>query len=483
MKIGVNTWVWVAPLTTEDIKKVVPHVAEAGFDWIEFPLEEIGGFDYHQAAAIVKDHGLGISACVAMGPDRDLIHEDPAIRASGMQYLHDAIDATQALGATNLVGPIYATVGRTWQQPPEERVRDLDILVDNLAILSVYAADHGVKMGIEPLNRFETSFQDSFELEAAAYRVDRLLGIRLVPVTVLREVKGERGSVQLWIEDAVNLEELMASGAECRNVDLLLERLMLMYVLDAVIYNIDRNVKNWLVDPDSRRLFLIDHSRSFRTSSQVPESFLGKRVWLKSGGYIVIDQTEALTSIDVNTGKYVGKASLEDTIFKTNIEAVKEIAYQIRLRNLGGIIIIDFIDMEKEENRHKLFSVFQEAMSKDRAKCTILEVSELGLIQMTRKRVRESLERILCEPCQYCDGKGVVKSPTTVCFEIFLELRRIGLAKKNCKIMITTNPQVADLIYDDEREGIEQIEREHGFKVIVKADKNFHQEYYDVATL
>jgi ribonuclease G len=215
---------------------------------------------------------------------------------------------------------------------------------------------------------------------------------------------------------------------------------------------------------------------------EIPKA-LGKRVWLKSGGYIVIDQTEALNSIDVNTGKYVGKASLEDTIFKTNIEAVKEIAYQIRLRNLGGIIIIDFIDMEKEENRHKLFSVFQEAMSKDRAKCTILEVSELGLIQMTRKRVRESLERILCEPCQYCDGKGVVKSPTTICFEIFQELRRIGLAKKNCKIMVTANPQVADLIYDDEREGIEQIERENGFKVIVKADRNFHQEYYDVATL
>lgn len=210
---------------------------------------------------------------------------------------------------------------------------------------------------------------------------------------------------------------------------------------------------------------------------------LGKRVWLKSGGYIILDQTEALNSIDVNTGKYVGKSSLEDTIFKTNIEAVKEIAYQIRLRNLGGIIIIDFIDMEKEENRHKLFSIFQEAMNKDRAKCTILEVSELGLIQMTRKRVRESLERILCEPCQYCDGKGYVKSPTTICFEIFTELRRIALAKKKCKIMITANPQVADLIYDDEREGIEEIERENGFKIIVKADRNFHQEFYEVTTL
>ncbi|MBL7048485.1 MAG: Rne/Rng family ribonuclease [Nitrospira sp.] len=215
---------------------------------------------------------------------------------------------------------------------------------------------------------------------------------------------------------------------------------------------------------------------------EIPKA-LGKRVWLKSGGYIVIDQTEALNSIDVNTGKFVGKASLEDTIFKTNMEAVKEVAYQIRLRNLGGIIVIDFIDMEKEENRAKLFSVFQEAMSKDRAKCTILEVSELGLIQMTRKRVRESLERVLCEQCAYCDGKGFVKSATTVCFEIFMELRRIGISRSNCKIMITAHPQVADLIYDDEREGIENIEREHGFKVIIKADKSFHQEYYEVVTL
>jgi len=221
---------------------------------------------------------------------------------------------------------------------------------------------------------------------------------------------------------------------------------------------------------------------AFGIEIEIPKA-LGKRVWLKSGGYIVIDQTEALTSIDVNTGKYVGKASLEDTIFKTNLEAVKEIAYQIRLRNLGGIIIIDFIDMEKEENRKKLFTVFFEAMAKDRAKTTILEVSELGLIQMTRKRVRESLQRVLCEPCHYCDGKGFVKSPTTVCYEIFTELRRIALTKKNCKIMVTAHPYVADLIYEDEREGLEAIEKENGFKIILKAESNFHQEYFEVATL
>ena len=158
MKIGVNTWVWVAPLTDSDVKELVPKVAQAGFDWIEFPLEEIGGFDYEAARAIVRDHGLGVSGCVAMGPDRDLIHEDAAIRENGMRYIHDAINATEALGATNLVGPIYSAVGRTWQQSAEDRARDLDTLVANLIKLCSYAGEHGVVLGIEPLNRFETSF-------------------------------------------------------------------------------------------------------------------------------------------------------------------------------------------------------------------------------------------------------------------------------------------------------------------------------------
>ncbi len=215
---------------------------------------------------------------------------------------------------------------------------------------------------------------------------------------------------------------------------------------------------------------------------EIPKT-LGKRVWLKSGGYIVIDQTEALTSIDVNTGKFVGKATLEDTLLKTNLEAVKEIAYQIRLRNLGGIIIIDFIDMEKEENKKKLFTAFQEAMNKDRVKSTILQVSELGLIQMTRKRVRESLGRTLCETCSYCDGRGFIKSAITVCYEIFRELRKIGIKRMNGKILITAHPLITDLLYEEEREGLEEIEKQCGFKCIVKADKNSHQEYYEVVQL
>lgn len=209
---------------------------------------------------------------------------------------------------------------------------------------------------------------------------------------------------------------------------------------------------------------------------------LGRRVWLKSGGYIVTDQTEAMTVIDVNTGKFVGKEDLEDTILKTNLEAVKEVAYQIRLRNLGGIIIIDFIDMENLENREKVFNAFSEAMKKDKAKNTILHISELGLIQMTRKRVRESLGRTLCEACPYCEGKGFVKSPRTLCYEIFRKITKMARHGGD-KIIVTANPSVAEILSDDERSGLEDIESKYGVKIIVKEDSSLHQENYEIVQL
>jgi len=209
---------------------------------------------------------------------------------------------------------------------------------------------------------------------------------------------------------------------------------------------------------------------------------LGRKVWLKSGGYIVIDQTEAMTVIDVNTGKFVGKEELEDTILKTNLEAVKEIAYQIRLRNLGGIIIVDFIDMEKYENRDRVFNAFVEAMKKDRAKNTISHISELGLIQMTRKRVRESLGRTLCETCPYCEGKGFVKSPRTLCYEIFRKVTRLAKHGSD-KIIVTAHPSVAELLSDEERAGIEDIENKYSVKVTIRESRNLHQENYEVTAL
>ncbi len=209
---------------------------------------------------------------------------------------------------------------------------------------------------------------------------------------------------------------------------------------------------------------------------------LGRKVWLKSGGYIVVDQTEAMSVIDVNTGKYVGKQDLEDTILRTNLEAVKEIAYQIRLRNLGGIIIVDFIDMEKLENRQKVFCALQEAMKKDRTRSTISQITELGLIQMTRKRVRESLLRTLLEPCPYCEGRGTIKSVTTLCYEIFRKTER--LARHGSKhVVITAHPSVAEILMDEERQWLEEIENTYGMKVTINENPALHQENYEITAL
>jgi ribonuclease G len=207
---------------------------------------------------------------------------------------------------------------------------------------------------------------------------------------------------------------------------------------------------------------------------------LGRKVWLKSGGYIIIDQAEALTAIDVNTGRYVGKRNLEDTILRTNLEAAREIAYQLRLRNCGGIIIIDFIDMEKELNREKVFQGFTEALKKDRAKTNILKISDFGLVEMTRKRVRESIVQMLCQPCSYCDGKGYVKSKTTVTYDVYRQLEREAVEIEYKNIVIYTHPDIADILYSDGQETLSSLEKRYKKKITVKSDPNFHIEQFEI---
>jgi D-psicose/D-tagatose/L-ribulose 3-epimerase len=158
MRFGVNTWVWVSPLNDETLAQLAPQIAEIGFDWIELPIESPGDFDYQRAAAIVREYGFGVSMGAAMSPDRDLIHPDVEIRANGAAYVRHCIEACQTLGATNLIGPMYSAVGRTWQMSADERERDIELLVGQLRELAAYAGEHGVTLCIEPLNRFETSF-------------------------------------------------------------------------------------------------------------------------------------------------------------------------------------------------------------------------------------------------------------------------------------------------------------------------------------
>ncbi|MBR9982303.1 MAG: Rne/Rng family ribonuclease [Desulfatitalea sp.] len=207
---------------------------------------------------------------------------------------------------------------------------------------------------------------------------------------------------------------------------------------------------------------------------------LKRKVWLKSGGYIIIEHTEALVAIDVNTGRYVGKHNLEETILKTNLEAVKEIAYQIRLRDIGGIIIIDFIDMEKKGNQEKVFNALSEAFAKDRSKTHILPMSEMGLIQMTRKRIRKPLTRQLCAPCFYCEGEGHLLSGQTICYNIHREILRTSNDMTGSGIILKLHPQIAEQMLGDENHIICSLEKSLGRQVTIYPDSRFHLEEYDV---
>jgi ribonuclease G len=212
------------------------------------------------------------------------------------------------------------------------------------------------------------------------------------------------------------------------------------------------------------------------------EKALRPKVWLKSGGYIVINQTEALVAIDINTGKYVGKSNrLEDTIVKTNTDAIKEIVRQIRLRDLGGIIVVDFIDMDERKNRQKVMQALEEAMRADRAPNKILQFNDFGLVAITRKRVKQSLERTLCTPCPYCEGAGYVKSPNTVVGEILTEAQKIAKAVEGKDVMLRVAPEVAKLLKSNQNSFLQEIEEILGRTVIVKSDSQLHQEKFDLA--
>ena len=208
---------------------------------------------------------------------------------------------------------------------------------------------------------------------------------------------------------------------------------------------------------------------------------LERRVWLKSGGYIVVDQAEALVAIDVNTGRYVGKKNLEDTILKTNLEAVEEIANQLRLRNCGGIIIIDLIDMEKEENRHRVVRALEAAIAKDRARPTIVRMTDLGLIEMTRKRTRDTMVRALCQTCNHCEGKGFVKAKDTVAYDVLREIERAGVDREIKKILVQAHPDVIDILGIDERDTLATLEKRYQKEIYLQSVMDFHLEQFEVS--
>lgn len=210
---------------------------------------------------------------------------------------------------------------------------------------------------------------------------------------------------------------------------------------------------------------------------------LDRKVKLKSGGYLIFDQTEAMTTVDVNTGGYVGGRNLEETIFKTNLEAAQTIARQLRLRNLGGIIIIDFIDMKSEDHKKLVLQALERHLEKDRAKTKITEVSVLGLVEMTRKRTRESLQHILCEPCSACGGRGVLKTPESMCLEIFREIiREVRLYKVQTLLVLASN-EVVEMLLDEEADMLAELEIFLGVQIKFRVEAQYNQEQYDVVLL
>jgi ribonuclease G len=204
------------------------------------------------------------------------------------------------------------------------------------------------------------------------------------------------------------------------------------------------------------------------------------KIWLKSGGHLIINQTEAFVAIDVNTGKFVGAKNLEDTILKLNLEAIREIVHQIRLRDLGGIIVIDFIDMEIRANRKKVVNAFFREMKKDRALYKILPINEFGLLHLTRKRVKSSFAKMMSRHCPHCDGMGYIKSSQTICFEIIREILKMVPHLSSKKIIVRAHPEIIEMFKTEEYELIRDIEKSTRRKYILKEDRGLHHENFDI---
>jgi len=243
--------------------------------------------------------------------------------------------------------------------------------------------------------------------------------------------------------------------------------------------------ENFLIDVSSRLEYYPGERPIFHLYSIDDEiqKALGRKVQLKSGGYLIIDQTEAMTTIDVNTGAFVGHRNLEETIFKTNLEAARTIGRQLRLRNLGGIIILDFIDMEDEEHQRQVLRMLEKMLERDHARTTISCVSELGLVEMTRKRTTESLGQSLCEPCSVCDGTGFLKTAETVCYEIMREILRVSRAYDASAYLVMASQSVIDRLLDEESDNVADLESFIGKQIKFQVELMYNQGQYDVVLL
>lgn len=329
------------------------------------------------------------------------------------------------------------------------------------------------------------------------------------------EVASLGGFIIRTAAEGAHEEELRADIRFFKRLWTALERKMAERQAPAIIYDdlpLHMRTMRDLVGPDIEKI-RIDSKETFDTVKEFAEDYipemssrieyytgprpifdiygiedemqraLGRKVELKSGGYLIIDQTEAMSTIDVNTGGFVGHRNQEETIFKTNLEAATALARQLKVRNLGGIIIIDFIDMKDAEHRRQVHRVLEKAMAGDHAKTAITGVSDLGLVEMTRKRTRESLEHVLCESCPVCDGRGSIKSPETVCYEIFREILREARAYENDTLLVLASQAVVDRLLDEESSSVADLEEFIAKTIRFQVEIMYSQEQFDVILL
>jgi len=296
-------------------------------------------------------------------------------------------------------------------------------------------------------------------------------------IEIRQRMDASRAPAVLFREQSIVsrlLRDLLTEDYQAIRIDNAQEHQRVLELVDRIMPNLAPKVKLY-----SKPFPIFDE---YGVQAEIDKA-LKSKVWLKSGGSIVINQTEALVAIDVNTGRYVGKKSagrLEDTILKTNLEAVKEIVRQIRLRDLGGIIVLDLIDMEEKKNRQKVLQAVELELKKDRSPSKALPVSDFGLIIITRKRVKQSLERVLTEPCPYCSGSGVIKSSSTICYEILSEVKKIGPELNGHRLLLRVNPDIARALKEEENAVLKDLRQSLGKDITIKADVHLHHEQFDV---
>ena len=312
------------------------------------------------------------------------------------------------------------------------------------------ATEEQIKSDIDYLDRLSKEIFKNYEKKKSPSQIHGEIDIEL---RALRDLMSEEVS-SVWVDDF----------EVHKKVSKFVSQLMPKYKQNIIFYEEKKPLFD-LYDID------MEISRS-----------MDRKIWLKSGGYIVIDEAEALVVIDVNTGRFVGKKDLEDTILKTNLEAIREIAHQLKIRNCGGIIIVDFIDMEKQAHREKVLETMRDEVAKDRARVQVMSMSELGLVEMTRKRIRPSLIRSLCEPCSYCEGKGYIKKKSTIANDIFRKLERDSAQYLNKKqsLIVHCHSDVVDWVYEMESETLEHTEKKIGQSIAFKIEPTYHLEQYEI---